>query len=233
MRVIVTRPRDDAERTAAALRARGHEPLLSPVMAIRPTGAPVPQGPFDATVVTSANGLTLAGPLPAALLRQPLYAVGDHTARAAAAAGFTRIVAGDADGEALAERIAVDWPAGTRLLYLAGRERTPALDQGLARLGLTLDVAEVYAADPLPDLAPEARRALAAGESLAVVHFSPRSARLFLAQLDAGALRPAAARVLHACLSERVAEPLRAAGLPALVAERPREDALLSLVPVR
>lgn len=233
MRVIVTRPRDDAERTAAALRAQGHEPLLSPVMAVRPTGAPVPAGPFDAAVATSANGIALAAALPAALLRQPLYAVGDHTARVAAAAGFARVVAGDADGEALAERIAADWPAGSRLLYLAGRERTPGLEQGLARRGLALEVAQVYAAEPVPDLAPEARHALAAGESLAVLHFSPRSARLFLAQLGAAALRPAAARLLHACLSDRVAEPLRAAGIPALVAERPREDALLSLVPDR
>ena len=34
MRLLVTRPEQDGERTAAALRARGHEALLAPLMRI-------------------------------------------------------------------------------------------------------------------------------------------------------------------------------------------------------
>ena len=39
MRVVVTRPRVDAERTAAVLRARGHEVLMAPLMHMEPIAA--------------------------------------------------------------------------------------------------------------------------------------------------------------------------------------------------
>jgi uroporphyrinogen-III synthase len=57
MRVIVTRPREQAEPLVAALRARGFEPLLFPVIKTEA----VEDGPIDFTgydwvIVTSANG---------------------------------------------------------------------------------------------------------------------------------------------------------------------------------
>ena len=39
MRVLVTRPLPDGERTAAALRRRGHDVLLVPLMQVRPVPA--------------------------------------------------------------------------------------------------------------------------------------------------------------------------------------------------
>ena len=39
MRVVVTRPRVDAERTATVLRACGHEVLMAPLMHIEPIAA--------------------------------------------------------------------------------------------------------------------------------------------------------------------------------------------------
>ena len=57
MRLLVTRPEPDNERTAAALRAQGHEVLLAPLLRIEPIadadlGAP----PWAAILLTSANG---------------------------------------------------------------------------------------------------------------------------------------------------------------------------------
>ena len=39
MRLVVTRPQADSERTAAALRARGHEVLVAPLMRVEPVAA--------------------------------------------------------------------------------------------------------------------------------------------------------------------------------------------------
>ena len=39
MRVVVTRPQADGERTAAALRARGHEVLVAPLMKVEAVAA--------------------------------------------------------------------------------------------------------------------------------------------------------------------------------------------------
>jgi uroporphyrinogen III methyltransferase / synthase len=59
MRVIVTRPRAQAEPLAAALRARDFEPVLFPVIEVEPTGdEPIDVRGYDWVIVTSANGAT-------------------------------------------------------------------------------------------------------------------------------------------------------------------------------
>ena len=42
MRILVTRPEPDNARTAAALQARGHTPLLAPLLRVVPVGAALP-----------------------------------------------------------------------------------------------------------------------------------------------------------------------------------------------
>src|SRR3990172_4682210 len=58
MRVLVTRPLEDVGPLVDALRARGHETMVEPMLAIerRPdVGAPLPLDGVQALVVTSAN----------------------------------------------------------------------------------------------------------------------------------------------------------------------------------
>ena len=54
MRVVITRPQSDGERTAAALRARGHEVLVTPLMRVEPV-TPDLHGKWGAVIITSAN----------------------------------------------------------------------------------------------------------------------------------------------------------------------------------
>ena len=56
MRVVVTRPQADSERTAAALEALGHEVLVAPLMRIEPVAVDL-AGTWSAIVITSANAL--------------------------------------------------------------------------------------------------------------------------------------------------------------------------------
>src|SRR5438128_1809813 len=56
MRLLVTRPAPDGERTAAVLRARGHEVLLLPLLRVEfIPDAPLGPGPWDGVLMTSAN----------------------------------------------------------------------------------------------------------------------------------------------------------------------------------
>ena len=84
MRIAVTRPQTDGERTAANLRARGHEVLLAPLMRIEPVIADLGRG-FAAVIVTSANAASAIAdhPARAVLLKLPVYAVGRRSAEAA------------------------------------------------------------------------------------------------------------------------------------------------------
>ncbi len=85
MRVLVTRPKEDAEETAQLLAARGHQALVAPLLETRFfDGAALTLEGVQAVLATSANGVR-------ALARRtarrdvPLFAVGPQTAEAAKA----------------------------------------------------------------------------------------------------------------------------------------------------
>ena len=74
MRLVVTRPQADSERTAAALRARGHEVLIAPLMRVEPVAADF-SGNWGGVIITSANapGAIAGNPARAALFKLPLF----------------------------------------------------------------------------------------------------------------------------------------------------------------
>src|SRR5215207_3683704 len=127
MRLLVTRPGADAERTAGALRARGHEPVSVPLLAIEFCApADFASGPFAAVVMTSANAARAiaAHASRAALVGLPLFTVGAHTAEVARETGFSTATSAHGGWPRLA-RLGADRLAGARqpLLYLAAEQR--------------------------------------------------------------------------------------------------------------
>src|SRR4051812_15059784 len=104
MAVLVTRPRPDNEGTAAALRERGFEVLLAPLLQFEPAQFHRDvDARCGAVIVTSANALRGIEPQLKGhrLLELPLFAVGDHTAEAARSAGFTHVISASADAASL------------------------------------------------------------------------------------------------------------------------------------
>ncbi|MBI1867875.1 MAG: uroporphyrinogen-III synthase [Methylocystis sp.] len=226
--VLVTRARADAECTAARLRELGYAPLLSPVIDIEAAGAAIPCGPFDAVVATSAKAFEhTAGADLAALSRLPLYVVGARTAQAAAKHGLrATLVAPDA--QSLLPALSARFSMPTRFLYLAGGDRKHELERALAKDGHAVTIAEVYAARAAPGLSHEAVAALKNGEIGAILHYSRRSADIFLKLAAAQGLAEKLRAVPHLALSEDVATPLRSAGgARVMVAARPDDEHLL------
>ncbi len=224
MRVLVTRPFEQAARTAKRLAALGHEVLLAPVLEIFPTGAPIPDGPFDLVLATSAQAFA-GWTAPRALHGVAAACVGEKTARAARDAGLdVKWVAPRA--EALAERVIAGNKPGAAL-YLAGRERKPALELRLAGAGWRLEIVETYDARPVAFWPERVVAALRDGRIDAVLHYSPRSAGAAMALIGA-----AATRLSHFCLSSDVADRCREGAPEAtiFVASQPDEEALMSLL---
>ena len=92
--VLVTRPRADAERTAAGLAALGLDPIIAPMLEERFTGVALPDATgFAAIALTSANGVRAlaAHPQGEEFSALRVYAVGEHTAAEARAAGFDHV----------------------------------------------------------------------------------------------------------------------------------------------
>ncbi len=73
---------------------------------------------------------------------------------------------------------------------------------------------------------------LRARELDAVLHFSPRSAEMFVALARKARLESALRSIRHLCLSAAVAAVLSEAGARAEIAPRPEEAALLALLDV-
>lgn len=231
MKLLVTRPPDDAERTAAALRARGHTVMLAPLLHIEPVAAELGPGPFAAVLTTSANAAHAVAELGRIeeLRRLPLYTVGRRSAEAAKAAGFTTVHSAEGDANDLIDMVVREL-AGARapLLYLTGEERSVDLGAELARHGLKARTVIVYRAAAAERLPGEAEQAIAAGELDGVLHYSRRSAETFVRCAAAAGLHERAVALMHFCLSAQVAEPLSTTQVR--VAPRPEEEALLELV---
>jgi uroporphyrinogen-III synthase len=227
MRILLTRARTDAERTAARLTARGHSAIISPVFEIVATEAAVPTEGFDAIVATSAHAFT--GDL-RSLARIRLYAVGERTREAAEQAGRSAPVHVGETAKAVVAVLPTDLPQGRRVLYLAGRDRKPEIETAAKEMGLDLQIVETYAAREILDLDKAAARALRTGEVDAVLHYSRRSAELFMAMMQRAELWRQAARFRHYAMSNDVAAPLISAGAQTFVAAKPDEDDLLALL---
>ena len=228
MRVLVTRARDDARRTAEKLAARGHEAVLAPVIEIVPTGEPMPAGPYDALVVTSAHAGAALSRL--ADKQKPVFAVGERTAEAAREAGFARVVAGEGDAPSLSGLIRSRLSPGLALLHVAARHRKEEPAASLRAAGFTVRPWEAYEARAVQGLPPTTIAALRAGQIGAALHYSRRSAGLFVRLAEQAGLASALRALPHLCLSADVAAPLEAAGIASLKAERPSEDSLLGLL---
>jgi uroporphyrinogen-III synthase len=83
-------------------------------------------------------------------------------------------------------------------------------------------------------LTRKAQQALASGQIDGVLHYSRRSAELFVAAAQSAGLTEKALACGHYCLSPDVAAPLRQAGASHLrIAEKPDEMSLLALLGAR
>jgi uroporphyrinogen-III synthase len=226
MRVLVTRPKVDAQRTAGRLRALGHEALLAPLLEVAATTNRPPVEATDAILVTSAHA--------AAALRatgdrdRPVFAVGERSAAAIRSAGFGDVRAGDGDAAGLAALVARSLPKGSTLLHVAGRDRKSEPEASLLEAGYAVRVWEAYeavAARVLPDAVSSA---LTGGRIDGVLHYSRRSAALLVDLVDRAGLRPHLRSVAHFCLSADVAVPLASLDAVVRIAAEPHESALLA-----
>ena len=160
MRVVVTRPQADTERTAAALRARGHDVLVAPLMRVEPIAVDL-GGEWSALAITSANAPNAIAGNPAhdTLVKLPLLAVGRRSAEAAQQAGFTDITSADGDVRELVRLIEASRRKGEGpVLYLAGEDRAGDLVAELLARGMAVEMRVVYRAvtAPLPESLIEA-----------------------------------------------------------------------------
>lgn len=202
--LVILRPEPGGSRSADRARAMGLDIRLMPLFAVEPVEwvAPDPKQ-FDGLVLTSANAVRHGGAGLEQLKGLPVHAVGEATAAAARAAGFTIASVGEGGVDGL--RL----PAGQRLLHLAGRDHREA--------GAAVTV-PVYEACQL-----ERPAGIDALPTCVVAVHSPRAGRR-LAELIGQR-----AAIAVAAISSAAAEACGPGWERVDVAPQPSDDALLAL----
>jgi uroporphyrinogen-III synthase len=223
--VWVSRAEPGAAATAARLRALGIEPIVEPVLEVRPIeGAAIDLSGVSALVFTSANAVAaFAERSPERSLR--VFAVGDATAAAARTQKFKSVLSAQGDVKALASTLAARKRELSGVVYyLAAAEPSQDLAGALAEIGLNVRQTALYeTVSRAPGDVLTARLAEVEG---VLVH-STKGAKAVAAFLET---HPAA-HMRAFCLSAQVATPLQRSGLAGVeAAEAPNETALLALL---
>lgn len=234
-RIWVTRPQADAAGLAEALRQRGFEPVIEPLLLVELTdGPPLPLDGVQALLATSANGARALARRTAER-RLPLLAVGDGTARIARKLGFEAVESAGGDVASLAERICLRLdPVAGAVLHAAGTEVAGDLGGTLQAAGFRYRREVVYRVDTPERLTDALVARWAADDIDGVVVFSPRTGRTLVRLLRQSGQADASRHAVCFCLSEAVvttvstlrwhrirvaAQPTQAALLDEVVAE--------------
>lgn len=236
MRLLVTRPEPDAQRTASALRQHGHQVTVVPLLLIEPAAADLGPGPWDALVMTSANSCRAAAKHPRRneFMALPVFVVGRYSADTARAAGFANVTSAGGDAKELVKLLKAQFSARKRLLYLAGEDRAADLAGEVAAQGILLKTVVIYRAIKVTQFPPPARDAIVNGEIDGVMHFSRRSAEAYVSCAAAAGILDRALAPFHYCLSAQVARPLMEAGSTTVrISVRPDKPAMMELVGTR
>lgn len=217
-RILALRPEPGLTATlgkagAMGLAITGH--ALSEIRAVD-WECPDPEE-VDGLLIGSANAILHGGPHLGQLIGKPVYAVGEATAAAARAAGFTVPMVGSGGLQGVLDAI----PAPRHLLRIAGEEHVPLAPPP----GVTFAEVIAYRSVPLPldPLGP----LLASGEALVLLH-SAATARHFAGECDRLGLARAA--IALAALGPRIAAAAGEGWRAVHIAAQPDEDTLLQLV---
>lgn len=233
MRLLVTRPQPDAQRTAERLQALGHSPVVEPLLTSVATAPPQFVERPGAIAVTSRNALRALRDWPQVANWRgsvALYAVGDATAALAREIGFADVRSAGGAVDDLARMIVEDREGrGGAVLYVAADVRRADLGGALSRAGLAVRLVEAYRMESVRALSETARRGLEEGVLDGGLFYSERTAAVF-ASLVGG--RSAGLPAMTAfVLSAAVAQPLANLGFGRVaIAPHPSEDALLEVV---
>lgn len=233
MRVLVTRPRADAETLAERIHALGHTTFIEPLIDIVfDDGPDLDLSGVQALLLTSANGARAAAHRTTERAIRVL-AIGAATGAEARALGFSRISESTGEGvDAMAQSVREHLnPAHGTLLHVAGTATAGDLKSALAPAGFAVRVEPLYEARAADGLSDSLTAEIAAGRLDAATFFSPRTADGFVTLIRAAKLEGSCDKIAALTLSDAVAKaltPLRFRKV--LVAAHPNAAALLDLL---
>jgi uroporphyrinogen-III synthase len=235
MKLLITRPLEDAQRQSAQLEKLGHQTVIRPLLEVvfqRLT--PLRLQGVQGLIVTSRNalrGFARNGSFEAAK-RLPTYCVGESTAALAREIGFSHVMAGQGTAKDLVPLISFSAKAEAGpLLYLTGRHLAFDLEKPLKAKGFQVPRVIIYETREA-----DAAAMFAFGEALregvdGMVLMSQRTAEIFVNAVKQLKLEREASALTCYCYSGAVARPVREIeDIGIAIAASPTETGLVELI---
>ena len=211
MRVLITRPKDDATEFESLLRERGHEPVTEPLLSIVCDDGPaIDVERYGLVVFTSANGVRAAARRMHAR-STPVLAVGPATSAEARKAGFTNIATSAGEGTSgILEHLKAHPSLLSRpMLHISGTDVAGDLSSMVAGIGANLDRLQLYRAVATTGLSDGLREQLINGTLDAATFFSPRTAKIFCDLVQAAGLAATSGHMAACAISSNAANSLK------------------------
>ena len=238
MKILLTRPLEHTENSAARLAAAGLSAVILPLLRYVPVDEDaIPKRIFDAVIFTSAAAPgILIGRSDFSLAEitnsNRAYCVGSTTAAAAVAAGFEAVVPDRADTGGLIAALRDDisggrLPARPLLLHASGRDISSDLAPSLPEVELARIV--IYEAQPVDPGRDRLAAALDEAANGAVFLYSPRSAGQIAHLCEKYDLVERLCGLTMVGISEKVAQTMpKWPNAHIVVAERPDEASMIA-----
>jgi len=237
MRLLVTRPKEDAASLVTLLKEKGHEAVLFPLLKIvaQPDGEKQLKdykvSDIQALLVTSANGVRAFAQVDK---RRSFYvlAVGSASAEAARAVGFKHVDSAEGDVISLEKLVREKCkPEKGKLLHIAGSSVAGDLKGLLEKDGFDFDRAVLYRADKVTQFSDPLKAEIKAGKIDGVLLYSPRTAASFAELIEQDGLKNDIKNMLAYGLSEAVASKIKHLAFKDIkIAATPDQEALLKII---
>jgi uroporphyrinogen-III synthase len=228
VRVLITRPEEDAQETAIQLESLGHQAVVAPLLSVKFRDVPLPSlGDIQGLLITSANGIRAFARI-SSRRDVTIAAVGPQSAQAANDLGFGDVHCADGDVTRLAERIP-EWflPGSGALLHATGTPGESTLASRLRKIGFDVRTSELYEVQARESLPLQISSALQQGGLDACLFFSPRSGRIFCESVSRQGLERSCERLVAVCISGATARALTLNFREVRTAAQPNQLALL------
>lgn len=237
MRLLITRPAEDAAPLVKMLKAQGHECVLSPLLSIVAEDAGAKDlaahkvKDIQALIVTSANGVRAFAKADKRRSFK-VMAVGDASAQAATSAGFKSVETASGDVDTLASLIKEKCaPKKGKLLHIAGSKVAGDLKGLLEKDGFVYERIILYRADKADRLSLTIQKEIRMSLIDGVLLYSPRTGASFVELLEKSGLKNHAKNMVVYGLSAAVRSKIKdVAWKDVKIAASPDQDALLACI---
>ncbi|MCB1652254.1 MAG: uroporphyrinogen-III synthase [Alphaproteobacteria bacterium] len=203
--ILITRPHDQARKTALDLEQKGYKTFCEPMLDICPLEYAAPDlSIYNAIIFTSAQAVRLFGNTAPDANTKRIYCVGKQTHKHAKNLGFTQTLCAQGSAENLANLIIRNEPYGSKLLHVRGEDIAYDLSPALKNKGIICEPLILYKASPRQKLSEECVKKLQSGQISAATFYSARTAKIFMHLVKQEGIEDCLKNIKPLCISQTV-----------------------------